>query len=174
MTKYVCVGHSCVYQWFAVPGFSHISQCNLTCISIKVFDPCMQAIAPFCLIQKGAHAGSIVAMHAQEMGSLVATAGCDHTVRVYDASTGECIVVHCVMDDVTALALHPVAPLLLVGMHSSLCLFEVLLCDSWPLISGTIAQSKTQQYDTTTSTSYTSAGISSRMLTSLGTQRHIH
>jgi len=50
-------------------------------------------------------------------------------VRVYDACTGECIVVHAVMDDVTAVALHPIAPLLLVGMHASLCLFEILLCD---------------------------------------------
>lgn len=90
----------------------------------------VQAVAPFSLIQKGAHAGSIVAMDAQDMGSLVATAGSDHTVRVYDAATGDCIVGHTVMDDVTAIAFHPVAPLLLVGMHTSLCLFEVLLCDS--------------------------------------------
>lgn len=89
----------------------------------------MQALAPFKLIQKGAHAGRIVSMHAQDQGSLIVTAGLDHTVRVYDACTGECIVVHAVMDDVTAVALHPIAPLLLVGMHASLCLFEILLCD---------------------------------------------
>lgn len=132
----------------------------------------MQAIAPFCLIQKGAHAGSIVAMHAQQMGSLVATAGCDHTVRVYDAATGECIVVHYVLDDITAIALHPVAPLLLVGMHASLCLFEVLLCDSQSPHSGAIALRN--HYDTSTSTAYSCAGINLCMPTNLGTLRHSH
>lgn len=89
----------------------------------------MQALAPFTVIHKGGHADRIVAMNAQDKGSLVVTAGLDHTVRVYDAHTGECVVVHSVMDDITAVALHPIAPLLLVGMHASLCLFEVQLCD---------------------------------------------
>lgn len=67
-------------------------------------------------------------MSAQPCGSILVTAGADHTISCFDVAAGYCIATHGVIDDVLCVSVHPVAPLVLVAMRTSLKLFEVSMC----------------------------------------------
>lgn len=83
-------------------------------------------------VHRGRHQGAIVSMDACRTGSLVATAGTDHTVRLWDASQRVCLMCHPVTDDLTCVALHPAAHSLLLGMHDKCRLFQIIRCAVCP------------------------------------------
>lgn len=87
----------------------------------------VQTAAPFAVVSKASHCEEITALDAQRLGTLMVTAGNDHTVRVFDAATSQSVAAFTVMDDITAVAVHPCCNLALVATHSSVLALEVTM-----------------------------------------------
>jgi WD40 repeat protein len=90
----------------------------------------LQAAAPFVMVNGATYCDGIAALDAQRLGTLLVTAGMDHTVRVFDAATSNIVASFTVMDDISAVAVHPTCNLVLVASHASLVLLEITLCGS--------------------------------------------
>lgn len=69
-------------------------------------------------------------MDAHAHGSLVVSAGTDRSIRCFDAALGSCFAAQAMPERVHGVALHPVKPTVLVALHNSLKLFDVLWCAS--------------------------------------------
>lgn len=78
-------------------------------------------------MNKASHCEEITALDAQRFGTLLVTAGNDHTVRVFDAATGNSVASFTVMDDISAVAVHPYCNLVLVATHASVLQLEVTM-----------------------------------------------
>lgn len=63
-------------------------------------------------------------MDAQRRGTLLVTVGNDHVVRILDAATSSSVSSFTVMDDISAVAIHPCSNLVLVATHASVLLLE--------------------------------------------------
>jgi WD40 repeat protein len=105
---------------------------NYVQLDLRLGATILQAQAPFVVVSRASHCDEITALDAQRLGTLLVTAGNDHTVRVFDAATSNSIASFTVMDDISAVAVHPTCNLVLVASHASLVLLEITMYGSAP------------------------------------------
>lgn len=108
------------YETTLYPMLQALPRKALECISL-------QTAAPFVVVNKASHCDAITALDAQRLGTLMVTAGNDHTVRVFDAATSQSVASFTVMDDISAVAVHPCSNLVLVATHAAVLVLEVTL-----------------------------------------------
>jgi hypothetical protein len=125
-----CTAGACTGIWSllfpCVPRRAPISFRAMHAAVYTLIGPPMQDGRQFTLLNKGAHHGAIQSMDAHVFGSLVVTGGTDHTLRCFDAALGYCIAAQTISDRILHVTLHPACPMVLVALHSSLKLYNIL------------------------------------------------
>jgi hypothetical protein len=79
------------------------------------------------VLHGGMHTQNVVALDARKTGPAFVMASDEHTVHVCDVTEGSCVASTSFTDNVLAVAIHPSASLILVGLRSSVRLLEVFM-----------------------------------------------